>query len=539
MYSLLIVDDETDIVESIVYDIPWEDIGISELYCAYDGEQALKLAEEKRIDVVLSDIQMPKLNGILLAEQLRRRFDHTKIIFMTGFDRFEYAREAVEYGVFRYILKPASNEELISSVAAALDEVRSEIEKKQALENVEQQLIYMKPFIIQRIMNYYITAGRIGMRQAIGMAGDAGILINPDDIFTLLVLRIDQSGKGMDTEKNRMILNNLVQKLLLQDEPALLFDDLDFNLVIILYGQDKNALVQKTKRVEEIWDIFQQSANHSTGLTVSVFISGAYISFGELPISYLEIRKTMLQFQLVREGILTVLGKSNKAVSGLRLSVLSEYPSFSLLVDTLDLQGALDKLTHILNQAEAPDSITGDQILQVYYEVSGTLLSSSRNRGINLSDWADGQEGFFYGYDRLGSFTAFRSWCFMATEAFIRYASDKITQNNSRLVEQAKQIIIKSIMENISVAELANKLFISSSHLTRVFRHETGMSVIEYMLKRKIELAKEMLTYPGAKVYETALALGYTSLSHFNRIFQRYTGCTPKEYQTGSIKPRE
>ena len=309
MYSLLIVDDETDIVESIAYDIPWEDIGISELYCAYDGEQALKLAAEKRIDVVLSDIQMPKLNGILLAEQLHRRFDHTKIIFMTGFDRFEYAREAVEHGVFRYILKPASNEELMNSVAAALDAVRAEIEKQQALENVGQQLIHMQPFIIQRIMNYYIAAGRIGMRQAIDMAGDAGIVINPDDIYTLLLLRIDPSDKKMDTEKNR----------------------------------------------------------------------------------------TMLKFQLVAEGILTVLGKSEKAAAGPRLSLLSEYPAFSLLVDSLDLAGALDKLSHILGQAKTPDGMTGEQILQIYYEVSGTLLSASRNRGIHLSDWAGGQEEFFYG----------------------------------------------------------------------------------------------------------------------------------------------
>ena len=94
-------------------------------------------------------------------------------------------------------------------------------------------------------------------------------------------------------------------------------------------------------------------------------------------------------------------------------------------------------------------------------------------------------------------------------------------------------------MENISVAELANKLFISPSHLTRVFKHETGMSVIEYILQHKIEKAKEMLAQPGTKVYETALALGYTSLSHFNRIFHRYTGCTPKEYQLGLKKARE
>ena len=116
MYSLLVVDDEKDVAKSIAYDINWEELDITEVQCVYNGLEALEYMNKRRVDVVLTDIRMPGMDGIRLAEKIADRWKYVKMIFMTGYEEFEYARQALRYGVTEYLLKPAANEELFDAV---------------------------------------------------------------------------------------------------------------------------------------------------------------------------------------------------------------------------------------------------------------------------------------------------------------------------------------------------------------------------------------------------------------------------------------
>jgi len=102
MYNILIADDEKDIVNSIADDIAWDELDITKIFVADNGKTAMEIVENNRIDIILSDIMMPELDGIELARQVHLRFRHTKIIFMTGYDRFEFAQQALN----RYHSRP-------------------------------------------------------------------------------------------------------------------------------------------------------------------------------------------------------------------------------------------------------------------------------------------------------------------------------------------------------------------------------------------------------------------------------------------------
>lgn len=538
MYSLLIVDDEAGVTDSIAGSIPWDDIGITEVFRAYNGEEAAEILDTHRIDVVLSDIQMPKMDGIALAQEVRRRFAHTKLIFMTVYDDFGYAREAIAQGVFGYILKPAADAEILELAAAALEQVRREIETQQALENIEQKIAAAKPIIQQRLLNNFIVSGRTGAEQFFAQAREAGFAIQAGGVWTLYILRLDGAAEpGTGFEKRRIILINLIQKLLLQNQEAFIFDDDDGNLALALgekCARDEAALEAASRRIKDIWEIFYKSVKKAASLEVSLFGGAPPVPFQNLHELYLSIRGLMLRFIPADEGILVLSGEASLRPGAPPVfSVLEEYPPLRLLIDTLDAEGTQKKLEKIFSfmKMKTKNSAPAEMMIHLYYEIAGLLLQGARNRNIPLSAWAGDDEPFLYNFERFNSLAAFRDWCFRITARFLDYVPEELGKERSRLVRRAKQLVIRGMSENISVSVIAEKLSLSPSHLTRVFKQETGQSVIEYILERKMERAKEMLLDPGVKVYEVACALGYANLSNFNRLFRREMGCTPKEFQ--------
>ena len=156
MYSLLVVDDEKDVAKSIAYDINWEELDITEVQCVYNGLEALEYMNKRRVDVVLTDIRMPGMDGIRLAEKIADRWKYVKMIFMTGYEEFEYARQALRYGVTEYLLKPAANEELFDAVKKGLDKLRAELKQAAEKESVQAQWERARPLLKEKLLQQWI-----------------------------------------------------------------------------------------------------------------------------------------------------------------------------------------------------------------------------------------------------------------------------------------------------------------------------------------------------------------------------------------------
>ena len=121
MYKLLLVDDEEDVREGVVREINWEAIGFEVVDKAENGKEALEMVERLQPDVVVTDIQMPFMNGLQLAEAIRERFPTIKLIILTGHDEFEYAQRAIKLHIDEYVLKPFSAQELVNALLKVKD----------------------------------------------------------------------------------------------------------------------------------------------------------------------------------------------------------------------------------------------------------------------------------------------------------------------------------------------------------------------------------------------------------------------------------
>ena len=159
-YSLLLVDDEEEVIQIIIKKMNWEALGFTVVGYAGNGVKALEMVEEYQPDVVMTDIKMPYMDGIELTRQVKERYPETKILVFTGFDEFEYAREAVHMGVEEYILKPINSMELSEIFAQLKKKLDQEISEKRNVETLQQYYMESLPLLQA---NFYSTLieGRI------------------------------------------------------------------------------------------------------------------------------------------------------------------------------------------------------------------------------------------------------------------------------------------------------------------------------------------------------------------------------------------
>ena len=197
MYKLLLVDDEEDVREGVVREINWEAIGFEVVDKAENGKEALEMVERLQPDVVVTDIQMPFMNGLQLAEAIRERFPTIKLIILTGHDEFEYAQRAIKLHIDEYVLKPFSAQELVNALLKVKAQVQEEVAHREDVqllkEHYRKSMPVLKENFLATLMNRKLPRDEMFEKAAnygIELSGNSyvvavlsidGILISEED----------------------------------------------------------------------------------------------------------------------------------------------------------------------------------------------------------------------------------------------------------------------------------------------------------------------------------------------------------------------
>jgi two-component system response regulator YesN len=254
MYKLLIVDDEALVREAIQEGMDWERMGYVCLGACEDGIEALEFVEKERPDVILTDIGMPFMDGIELTQQLSVRYPDIKVIMLTGYDNFEYARQAVKMGVSDYVMKPitaAEMEELLRRVGEELD---TELSHKRDYDRLKRQLNESMPLLKERFLERLATSSmtpkqiREGCEYfGIQWSGPWLIELAADvDEFILL-----HPASPSDDELFRFAIYNIAQEVASRHDGAETFRDRENRVLVLLAGPDREKLIDRAVRAAE------------------------------------------------------------------------------------------------------------------------------------------------------------------------------------------------------------------------------------------------------------------------------------------------
>lgn len=528
-YTVLLVDDEEEVIQAIMKKINWEGLGFSVIGYANNGLKALEMMEEFQPDVVMTDIKMPYMDGMELAGRIKAEYPATKILIFTGFDDFEYAKEAVHLEVEEYILKPVNSVEMINVFTQMKIKLDQEISEKRNAQTLQRYYMESLPLLQA---NFYSTLieGRIREEELSKYISDYQISLD-GPYFCCLV--IHTSANHIPEGMNPMLLTTSVQKQaqerLGEKWRAKCFTYLG-NTVLIAQLHTENEVSELTDE----GDRFCRYARRMIGAVVTVGIGEVCQNILELSQSFSGAREAVSY-----RGIYGATRAINIQEIAPQETIDSGNAGEEALTNLFKMirLGSEEETVQAVNQYWKQLSIPHVSLQQHHIAVMEMVSALYRFAGNNEIE----MEGEPFS-ENMGELYAklldlepetLRKWLQATCLSFREKLFWARSRSTKSFVLKAMEYVREHYAdEDISLDQVCEVLGVSSSYFSTIFKKETGNSFIGYLTDYRMEQAARMLIGTNEKSYIIAKQVGYSDPNYFSYVFKRKYGVSPSKYRT-------
>ncbi|OUS77130.1 DNA-binding response regulator [Paenibacillus sp. MY03] len=561
MYRLLIVDDLPIIVDGLLELFQGQERLELEVMKAYSGEEALELLNRHRVDIVLSDIKMPGIEGIQLLKEIGARWPSCKVIFLTGYNDFQYARDAVTYGGFDYILKVESDNKIIDAVERAMVKLDEELDRERIVTKAQSSMRRALPSLQKEYMLGLLqgrTATRSGLER---LFREMDIPLDPEEPVYLLIGRVD-GWKEMMSAPDKALLTSAFQNIgdeYLARGARYYSAPFEFAKIVWLIQplvetagvEDDSAANGSGGKISclghaaGVLESIQATCKELLGMSVSFALGAEPVEWDGVAERFYAVKYELAQGQgLLHEAILIeregsvpaegFVGKTTDVSDGFyhaRVQMLAgclengqREPFYKLYAE----------LTSIWNESGA----SNERKTELYHSLSAVFLFHlQRNR--DVCDYANTQ------LDLAPLFGRGDALPWPELILYYQQLADCCFEWNelngavipSEVVNKVHQYIEKHIATDISLNALADCVGLNPSYLSRLYKQNTGIGLSKYINDYRNMTARDMLLNTSMKVNEIAGALGYNSALAFIRFFKKQNGATPLEFRSSRSQP--
>lgn len=526
-YTILLVDDEEEVIQAIMKKMNWDSLGFSIIGYACNGVKAFELVEEFQPDVIMTDIKMPYMDGLELSNRIKAEFPAARILFFTGFDEFEYAKEAVHLEVEEYILKPINSVELTAVFTQLKRKLDQEIHEKRNVQILQKYYLESLP-LIQADFYAALIEGRVLEEEIPRYLSDYQLTF-AGPFFSCLV--IHTSSCQVPQDMNPLLLDTSVQKQakehLAEKWQAKCFSYLGNTIMII-----QLHTVSEIPELTDECDRFCRYARRMIGAVVTIGIGQVCQSILELPQSYQSAREAVSY-----RGIYG----SSRAIN--MKEIVPQKKSSSRLKNDAELSGLFKKVRfgseeEVVKAADRylEHASFSQRSLQQYYIDMMELISALYRFSLNYDIVDEDLSGDIRQlYSRLLDMEpdTLREWlidrCILFRKTMI-CARNRSTQS---FVASAEEYIRNHYEnEELSLDCICAVLGVSNSYFSTIFKKETGSSFISYLTDYRLDRAAELLVGTTEKSYMIAKKVGYADPNYFSYVFKRKFGVSPSRYRT-------
>lgn len=499
MKKVMLVEDEEFILQGIRCIIDWEEIAMTVSAMAHNGKEALEKFQEDPVDILVTDVEMPLMNGLDLIREVRRISPRTRCIILSGYDEFEYARTALKLDVEEYILKPIDEEKLKDALVRAALRLE-EIDRKDA-GNMEDKIGWHK-----------LLKGKMTKEEAQEMYLMLPQIQEEEQVFCG-VMKIDTG-----TLEGRDGINEILRKLQHWEQRSKTIYLAPDTLFLLLYGESE----EKEEEILEACRDFQDRLESDYGIMSFITVSGPIRDYEELAQGYKMSMK--LQKYRMLEGYGSCINEAHikDRKSG---DVVIDEALLRKLILKKDKDGALNYIEDLfINNLKSQVSV--DVLYQISLKIAILLqeikaeykLAQSRN----LQDLSDMIEKIYQADDIFGLKTIFIS---EITE-IITYLHTEDSQYTP-VVKQIMAEVQKNYREDMNLKTLSYKYHMNASYLGQIFQKEAGCSFAQYLSNIKNSIAKDLILNTNMKINDIAREVGYPDTSYFYRKFKQCYGVSP------------
>ncbi|MUT65300.1 response regulator [Paenibacillus sp. NEAU-GSW1] len=538
MYKLVLVDDEAVVREGIREKIKWEALGFE---CAADcenGVAALEAIDRLQPDVVLTDINMPFMDGLELTKAVKSKYPDMKMIILTGYDDFDYAQRAVKLQVNDFILKPITAAELTAVLEKLKEELDGQQKEKEDLERLRRQLRESMPALKERFLDR-IAMMPIGERELAERLVFFGLeLAGP--FFIALAIDLDlpeRSGlTAADRELLRFAVYNVAQELLHEEKGAAVFrSSREEKVLAILSGNGTESL---NDRSQELADAIRTSAEQFLKRTVSV---GIGTSSGDLRCIHESCHSAIsaLEYRLLLGGN-QVISISDMEIRSGRGADYSQEFDRKLIAGIKT--GTPDEVDIAVEAAISQHRTAMLTIEQSYIRLQRTIIAVIQA----LEELGcEEAEVFGKGVNPVTAIYSFRTleeiseWLKTACRRAVDSVAEARDGQWRKQLKDALAIIHERYGDaDLSVKAVSKQALMSVSYFSAAFKAHTGKTFVEYLTALRMDKAKELLKFTALKTYEIAARSGYPDAQYFSVLFKKHTGDSPTEYRQKTAAER-
>lgn len=530
MYRLLIVDDEIDNVywleEMFQYDLKEE----LEVHTAVSGKEALELLNRIRFDVVLTDIKMPGMTGMELYDRIRENWPACKVIFLTAYPQFEDIYRVSQDKDVKYILKSEEEKVIKATVEEAFEELRQMTRRKEELRQDQWMKYCVERENFRELLESLRKKGELPKKWE--KEGNFSLDLTKPMLCTLI--RPERRDQADLTQEE--MLENLFSAFD-QYVPAtvrkLFFGmEQDFLMLMTQLKQEEKETNRLFTVIQGALEYAQETLENTADMSFSAIMSSEPVTISAFNAKLLELRQLM-SVNMTGEGSLiahaeilktemetTKLPEKGKQMELLKLYLKNGQRENYYLI--------LGEIVSRLNQFESMHDMNA---LELYYSVSVLMMQYINEQGISE------KLAFRIGLYKLMNFNEYGSWA--EAGSYLYDLSDVIFEEgegtdeslSDRSLEKLTAYIEENLAGDLTLTQLAAVSGFNSSYLSRIFKQKYGIGLSEFILRKRMELSRQLLLCTGEKVQTIAKKAGYQSSHSFSRTFRACMGMSPNEYR--------
>lgn len=534
--KVFLVEDEMVIRRGIKNSIDWEKEGY--IFCgeASDGELAYPMIIKEKPDILITDIRMPFMDGLELCKLVKEELPNIKILILSGYDEFDYAKEAIRLGVTEYLLKPISSGKLLEALNGVSESIRREKEDKDLVRKYMEEMRENTEHEKQKFFEQMI-AGNLSMADALETGKKYEMNLSAG-MYNLLLFRFTL---GEENRKSGELLGEAeyaIEKLTERLEYVFEFQRDVEGWAFLLMADNEEQMSERVKELSK--DLEEIMKNYST---IAYFggIGQPVARLRELEESFREAERALAaRFTMELNRIISVedirMAQNVDTLDDIEITSFGEIEKTRTMLEKFLNNGAEDEIDEFVDVYinELPEENLKSVLMRQYIIMDAYIVMMSfceKIEGIEGEMQAQSEE-LKNSMKTIQTVEEIKNYIRMLLKKIIGVRDTISGRRYSDIIEIAKDQIRKTYMsDEISLNTIAAEVGMSPSYFSSIFSKEMGKTFVEYLTEIRMDRAKELLMCSSMKTSEIGYEVGYKDPHYFSYIFKKTQNCTPKEFR--------
>lgn len=528
MIKVLIVDDEPLIREAFRSKVDWEDLGFKIIAEAKNGLEALGLVKKLKPDVVFTDMKMPLMDGIGLIKELKDLGITAKVVVISAFSSFIYTHTAIQCGAYEYLLKPINKNELMEVLGNLQRELLKDQRSTSYIKAENQMKVSTSiDMFFKGFRSYFFIDTTASSPEIIDVEIKLDLMA-----YTCLIIDVE----GMEKQISERFGTSEKFCAQITESAYGIFSNDDYDVVTFinpLYNDRLFMIVgHKTSSylTFEYVEAFWVTVGELIGKDVSVGVGNTYDNFNQVNQSFMEALEAILCTGIIESHCVIFMDETRQKKKPIIYSSEKEVAFLTSLdvCNWIEMEHNIRDLFGFLRKSKG---ITFRQVYRLCSELlflcervlrkyDGTLNEIFTHNIVSIEYIAS-----------KGSIEHLEHWFTSVILEIMNYIKEQRSTNMAPVIDELKAYMEVNYFENITLSGVSKKYHMNKSYLSSLFKKKAGMTFGDYLLKVRMDKAKELVGNKRYKIYEVAKMVGYEDARYFARKFKNYVGVTPDEYR--------